>query len=262
MLKMQDKELNIEDLANAIVVFIKKNFIFIIAFVLVGLVLGFLRHQKAQNVHQSNVYAKSTFIPLDLIKNEISSINALLEAGDFTKLGNVLQLDNDVLSKWSSIKYFSVSENDKLCSFQITSIGENNPNEQILTAVSNYLESNPYLKNYLDLERDKLKQNDAIYKSELANLTKIQDGLLDKDVKKNYAILTNPSELSMSIIDLQKLIKNNEFMFDEVAVYKLIDVVDITTKPSLTKSLITNTIVICFLGAFFLITFRLFWRKP
>lgn len=261
MLKMQDNELNIEDLSNVIVGFIKKNIFFLLAFVGLGLIIGFFQYKSAEQSNLSNVYAKSSFVPLELIKNEISSLNALLEERDLEQLSQHFNIELEQLQSLNSIKYFEISNTDKLCSFQIKSSGENNINDAILNGITLYLENNAYLKNYLKSEKEILLQNDQIYKDELANLLKIQAALLDKDVKKNFAILTNPSELSMSIIELQKSIKYNELLLQEVVVYKIIDVVSISSDPSLLKNLFTHTVVIVFLGCFFLLTFRLFLRK-
>lgn len=261
MLKMQDKELNIDDLIDAVGNFTKKNLFFILGFVVLGFVFGFYRFNKAENLNQTDVYAKSSFVPLNLIKNEISSINALLEENDFSKLSEELGLEESQLSAYSSMRYYEVSSDDQLFSFQIKSVGNENANLDFINAFTAYLAKNEYLANYLETERTQLAQNDEMYKKELLNLTAIQDGLLDQGGKGTYNILTNPSELSLSIISIRKSIISNQLLFDQVEVYSLIDVVDITTKPSLIKYLFTSTIVICFLGGFLLITFRLFWRK-
>ncbi len=258
---MQDKELNIEDLTQGIVSFIKKNIVFLIGFLILGLILGFVRYQKAKPAYQTNVFAKSTFIPLDLVKNEVASVNALIEEGNYKQLSEDLNLDSTQVVKFSSVKFFNVSEDDKIFSVQIKSLGDANPNQAMVEGISAYLESNEFLSDYLATKSEQLSYNDEIYKQALANLLIVQEGIIIGGKASSYSLITDPGSLSDEIVKYQKLIKNNALLLDEVVPYRVIDSVNIVSSPSLKKSLLTTTIVILFLGSFFLITFRLFWTK-
>lgn len=256
---MQDKELNIDDLANGALLFFKKNWIFLLLFVILGIALGSYRYANAKPGYKTDVYAKSSFVPLDLIRSEVTSLNTLIEEGNMDKLGDLIEM-KDGLNQLSSIKFFTVSNEDDIFSIQVESFGDSSVNHQVVNGLLIYFENNPFLAKYLDAQRQSLEENVFIYKQELNNLKNIQERLEKGEKLGNQMILADPGSLSQEIITFKQLLIKNEQLLEEVQAYMLIDQVDIKSNPSLLRNLLSAIVVVSFLGSLVLISIRLFLK--
>lgn len=254
---MEDNELKLEDLFRLITGFIKKNMFLILGFVLLGLLVGFFRYSKAQPEYLTNVYAKSAFVPIELFKNEVQSIDALISERNRKEIANKLQLDSTLVLNLKACNYLKISKEENLFAIQVVSTGEQNVNDKFVEHLTAYLSNNEYLHKFLAEERQKIELSIAVYEEELTKLETIQNNILGIDATKSgYSLISNPSELSGQIVKQKNSILGLRLLKEKAVVFNVIDAITVTSNPSLMMFLLSSIVVFTFLGTCLIIVFR------
>lgn len=259
---MQDNELKIEDLIGMSVEFIKKNLIFILVLIVLGVLLGIYRYTRSEIAYETKTIARSEFVPLDLIKTEVLHLNDLLEEGNYTALSEKLGIESELLNHVSSLEYVLISSTDKLFALKIKSLGDSTLNDQVRMGLSTYLKDNSYLQFYLEEERTKLQEAIKFYTNELESLNSLKSKMLfGSGNKPDYELISDPSTLSSLVIDYQKVILANKQLLERLEVFIEIDSAQIKNPPSIKMSIFSTVLVMSFLGMIALILYRLFFSK-
>jgi hypothetical protein len=256
---MEDNELKLEDLFSLMKGFIRKNMFFILGFFILGLVFGVYKYSVANPEYTTNVYAKSEFIPIELVKNEIYSVNSLIKERNYVQLVDMLGIDSILVLNLLSCEYYAVSSEDKLFSIKVKSTGEENMNSQFVDHLVAYLEGNVYISKYLAEQKEKIDLSIAVYEGELEKLTQIQSSVLGENTQKsNYSLITSPSSLSDQIVKQKNALLGLKLLSEKVVVLSVIDSISIKDNPSLKMLVLSAAIVFTFFGICLIVLFRFF----
>ena len=259
---MQEKELNIEDLISLVAGFIAKNLILLIVLFLLGTIIGFMKFKKAKNEYVTNVYAVSDIMPLDIISNEILSIQQLMEENSLTELTSKLNIEDSIITRVNKIGFNRISSDENMFKLEFSCAANPIYNQIAIEKLYESLNSNAFITAYLEEKKYEIENNILINELELENLIDIQKNILDsKKSKSNISIVADPSFISSQILILKKDILLNKTMLDKVGIYNIIDEVTVVKKPSLKMSLFKWIIMIIFLGMVSKIIFSLFIKR-
>lgn len=251
---MQDKELNVEELTGLLISFVKKNFIVLSGFFCLGILYGGYKYYNAVPENQNNIFARSEFVPLELLSNEVASLNSKLEQRNYKEIATNLNLSNEEVIQFKEFKFYPISTTDGMFYMEILSSSEENINEKFANGFLTSLESNSFISDYLEKEKELIIGRIAANERELEVLQDMQNVFLSQGKFESYnSIISNPSVISSQLIAIKNELNKDKQQLEKVTVYTQIDNVEILTYPSLKKHILSAAIVFLFLGFCFII---------
>lgn len=251
---MQDKELNVEELAGLLISFIKKNFVILSGFFCLGILYGGYKYYTAVPENQNNIFARSEFVPLELLSNEVASLNSKLEQRNFKEIALSLNLSEEEVPQFKEFKLFPISTTEGMFYLRIISSGNENINEKFANAFLASLENNSFISDYLEKEKELILGSIEANERELEVLQGMQNVFLSQGKFESYnSIISNPSIISSQVIAIKSDLNRNKQQLEKVTVYTQIDNVEILTFPSLKKYVLSAAVVALFLGFCFVI---------
>ncbi|MCB9256179.1 MAG: hypothetical protein H6579_03520 [Chitinophagales bacterium] len=251
---MQDKELNVEELAVLLFSFLKKNFIVLSAFLCLGILYGAFKYYTAVPENQNNLFARSEFVPLELLSNEVASLNSKLERRNYSEIAAKLAIPEEEVVQCKEFKFYPISSSEGMFYLKIVSAGIENVNENFANGFLASLESNSFISDYLDKEKELILGRIAANERELEVLEGMQNVFLGQGKFESYnSIISNPSIISAQVIAIKNELNKDKQQLEKVKVYSQIDNVEILSYPSLKMHLLSAAVVSVFIGLCFLI---------
>lgn len=251
---MQDKELDLGDVLKIASQFLKKNALYFLVFAVIGIGIGFYNYTTSNNTYQTDIYAKAEVLPLELISNEVSSINRLVQNNDFPALKKIFQDQIIDSSTIEDIEFSYIYERDKFFLVRIESHGATNYNTQIINDFKGFLSNNEFISVYMNNEFEKIQKLLQSNKSQVELMRKVQDRMINKVTGQDLkSMIIDPGSISSELLKLESEIIDLTNQMDRFGVFNVVDIIHSTQEPSLPKSILSSLLIVLFLGTLLLL---------
>lgn len=256
---MQDKELDLADVLTYISKFLKQNLLYFAIMIVLGLAWGFYNFSTAKTTFKTDVYAKAEFLPLELLSNEILTLNRLVKNKDLSGLKKVFDeklIDSTYIDY---IKYTNVNDKDKFFLIQLETIADSNYNEAIILSFRSFLSENNFISEYMQKEENKLRTLLKSNQVQLKNMELIfQKIISEKEGGEAKTLILDPGSISNDILKLETEIIDLRNQLERFQVFNIVDVIHSSKAPSLFKELLSALLLVLFVGTFLLLVLRFF----
>lgn len=254
---MEDKELDLGDVIKISSKFFRKNIWFFVFFIVCGTVLGLVKYNSQFDSYKTDIYAKSEFLPLELINGEINSINELIKSNDNENLSLILKNASVDSIEIESISFRTIHDQDNFFMIQVKSSGFKNINEEIVSSFKESLSKKPFISEYLDNQIEKTTTLLENYTLQKENLNKVYQQI-ENDLKaeNTNSIIIEPGSIAKEILEIESEIFELSSKLKRKGAFNIVDKIHSVQKPSVIKEVVSSTIIVLFVGVVLLLTYK------
>ncbi|MEX0811440.1 MAG: hypothetical protein WD048_04425 [Chitinophagales bacterium] len=254
---MQDKELDLGDVIKISSNFLKSNIWYFVFFIVCGVVLGGVKYSFENDAYKTDIYAKSEFLPLELISGEISSINDLIKSNDYDNLSSIFNNPSLDSIEIESISFKTVYDEDKFFMIQVKSTGKENLNDEIVSSFKEILTENLFIAEFLQNKKDKTETLLENHIQQKENLNKIYQQIEnDLKVNKPNSIIIEPGSIAIDILEIESEIFELSAKLKREGAFNIVDIIHSIQKPSLLKEMASSIIIVLFAGTVLLLAYK------
>lgn len=214
MVHMSDQkpgdEIDLLDLFLKTILVLKSNFLLIVAFFTIGLLLGLTHFLTSKKIYENKMIISSSILTISYSKVLFDNLNRHLGEGNVSQVASKLNISEAAAGKIRSIKIENLTkvageeltETDR---FLITvEIYDHQILPDLQKGLTNYLEDNNFVKVRVEQNRNYLKQMISSVTNEITDLQEFKDGISTGEFfqRAKGNVMFDPTTVNSKIVDL------------------------------------------------------------
>jgi len=239
-----NKEIDLVELYQKTLLFLVKNILTFLVFIIIGIISGVSYFYYTKNVIKTHYVAEIADIPKVLILDLTEKVAFEINKGSFDSLSKQM---NTPIAAISAIKDISVDTTGSYLNITIVS-----KDKKSLSAFAKglvyYYNNQPYIKNKFLAQKAAVKEINEITKAQIAKLEEIQNKFLSNSEGEKVTI-NQISNRQGEVISLYKKKQEYETMLKREKAISLINLTDNLVKAQ--NNLIKILVVSVFISLFF-----------
>jgi uncharacterized protein YneF (UPF0154 family) len=242
-MKNQDKEIDILTLIARIVNFIKKYFLVLVIFTILGVIGGFIHFYCSKEVYKTKLIASSPIVDNRIVYELLEPLKIHIKNNQNDSVANQLNISIEAANDIHKIIFDTTVNQAVIVNLEVYS--KNSINE-ISDGLINYLNNLDYVKKYITNTKAKLSSFLNDLNHEIDKLAKLQQAVLnnvENNSNSNLSISNTYNEMLM-LYERRNDIENE---LSRVETFKIVKG-NIVFESS--KSIVKSVLIFLFLGMF------------
>jgi hypothetical protein len=205
-MEQNNNEIDLADLSVKLYHSFLRRYKLLGVFIAIGFIYGIYTYLNNKNQFINRTLATSYFIPASIIVDMINSLNTI-NGQSKELLSKTLNISPDqakelIEIKGDTIGPIFINDLEKITTIEINIKGTKSlNNEIILKGLTNYIDSNEYVRQELKLERQKSTETILTCEQQIKNLDSLQKNILTSSMKTNYPNTVNSIKLNDKAYD-------------------------------------------------------------
>lgn len=240
-MKNQDKEIDILTLIAKIVNFIKKYFLILAIFTVLGVIGGILHFYLSKEVYKTKLIASSPVVDNRLVYELLEPLKIHIKNNQNDSVANKLNSNSDVVASIHALSFDTTVNRTLIVNLEVFS-KENI--KVICNGIIDFLNDIEYINRQVNYKKKELADYIAIIDNEISKLNNLQDAML-----KNAQSASNLS-ISNTYSEMLTLVERKRELEKELSGLTSFQIINSNVVFETSKSIVKSLLVFTFLGAF------------
>lgn len=243
-MKNQDKEIDILTLIARIVNFIKKYFLVLVIFTILGVIGGFIHFYCSKEVYKTKLIASSPIVDNRIVYELLEPLKIHIKNNQNDSVANKLNINSDVVASIHALSFDTTVNRTLIVNLEVFS-KENI--KVICNGIIDFLNDIEYINRQVNYKKKELTDYIAIIDNEISKLNNLQDAMLkNAQLASNLSISNTYSEM-LTLVERKRELEKELSGLTSFQIINANIVFD-TSKSSVIKSLLVFTFLGAFLG--------------
>jgi len=243
-MKNQDKEIDILTLIARIVNFIKKYFLVLVIFTILGVIGGFIHFYCSKEVYKTKLIASSPIVDNRIVYELLEPLKIHIKNNQNDSVANKLNINSDVATSIHALSFDTTVNRTLIVNLEVFS-KENI--KVICNGIIDFLNDIEYINRQVNYKKKELTDYIAIIDNEISKLNNLQDAMLrNAQLASNLSISNTYSEM-LTLVERKRELEKELSGLTSFQIINANIVFD-TSKSSVIKSLLVFTFLGAFLG--------------
>lgn len=243
-MKNQDKEIDILTLIARIVNFIKKYFLVLVIFTILGVIGGFIHFYCSKEVYKTKLIASSPIFDNRIVYELLEPLKIHIKNNQNDSVANKLNINSDVAASIHALSFDTTVNRTLIVNLEVFS-KENI--KVICNGIIDFLNDIEYINRQVNYKKKELTDYIAIIDNEISKLNNLQDAMLrNAQLASNLSISNTYSEM-LTLVERKRELEKELSGLTSFQIINANIVFD-TSKSSVIKSLLVFTFLGAFLG--------------
>ena len=243
-MKNQDKEIDILTLIARIVNFIKKYFLVLVIFTILGVIGGFIHFYCSKEVYKTKLIASSPIFDNRIVYELLEPLKIHIKNNQNDSVANKLNINSDVATSIHALSFDTTVNRTLIVNLEVFS-KENI--KVICNGIIDFLNDIEYINRQVNYKKKELTDYIAIIDNEISKLNNLQDAMLkNAQLASNLSISNTYSEM-LTLVERKRELEKELSGLTSFQIINANIVFD-TSKSSVIKSLLVFTFLGAFLG--------------
>lgn len=241
-MKNQDKEIDILTLIARIVNFIKKYFLVLVIFTILGVIGGFIHFYCSKEVYKTKLIASSPIVDNRIVYELLEPLKIHIKNNQNDSVANKLNINSDVAASIHALSFDTTVNRTLIVNLEVFS-KENI--KVICNGIIDFLNDIEYINRQVNYKKKELTDYIAIIDNEISKLNNLQDAMLkNAQLASNLSISNTYSEM-LTLVERKRELEKELLGLTSFQIINANIVFDTSN-----KSVIKSLLVFTFLGAF------------
>ena len=249
----KSEEIDILELSIKLFLFFKRRITIISCFVIIGLAIGVIRFNSSKDYYKTHIIAQSTTVPNDILINIINTFQLLIEAEEYKRLSEELNIDimAAVNVKVISASLISTSTEGSLFKINIE-VFDKSIIDSIRNGLIEYINSQKYIKGRSEIIKEQQLQLISLLNNKIDEVDSLQNvvNTYNKPSIKNNEILLTINENNSFHLELIQLYEKKQNLERQNQLSKEFEIIEDLAPLSIRSTNITSIIIPCFIFFF------------
>src|SRR5690554_3607327 len=236
-MKNQDKEIDILTLIARIVNFIKKYFLVLVIFTILGVIGGFIHFYCSKEVYKTKLIASSPIVDNRIVYELLEPLKIHIKNNQNDSVANKLNINSDVATSIHALSFDTTVNRTLIVNLEVFS-KENI--KVICNGTIDFLNDIEYINRQVNYKKKELTDYIAIIDNEISKLNNLQDAMLkNAQLASNLSISNTYSEM-LTLVERKRELEKELSGLTSFQIINANIVFD-TSKSSVIKSLLVFT---------------------
>lgn len=261
--QISDDEIDLKKALLQFFLIIRKWLKLFVAFIIAGLLIGFLMYLTENPLYQSNLVLRTKILQKADFKSLISNIDKLLQESNYGTISENFALDSLTSSELKSIEIDDSFHEESENTIQINvMVSDYEALDELQRGIIHYLESNDYIEIRRELHKEKLAALIEKLNFEIENIEELkqefnQGNILPQGESGSNIVFMDPSKLNREALELYQQVLNFEEELKLIESIQIISEFNVYKKPvsPILKDHLANGLIIGFFFSIIIVAF-------